>query len=385
MTTEPRGWRWLDGPARVAGTLSVLALRNLRRQRTRTLMTGVAISISIGLVTAISGMTAGLTREFSAMGAQRGELSITETRAADIGAASIDGAVGRFAQSLPGVANVSAMLYGLADLPGTESFMIFGLDTQSFWIRQFAIAEGERLRTARDILLGKAAAHNLDKRVGDAIKIRGVSYRVAGVYETGISYQDYGGVLTLQEMQRLLKRPDQVSIYGLKLSDAGYAQSIQRQIEPRFPDVTVSRSTDAAESATLLRTVHAATGALSLVAVLIGTVSLMNTMLMSVMERTREIGTLRAVGWRRRRVVGLVLRESLLLSVLGGLAGIVFGILLIRLLSLEETVGAYLAGSFTPDLLARAFLLALAVGAAGAVYPAWQVANRPPIEALNYE
>jgi putative ABC transport system permease protein len=108
-------------------------------------------------------------------------------------------------------------------------------------------------------------------------------------------------------------------------------------------------------------------------------------MLMSVSERTREIGTLRALGWRRRRVVGMIVRESLVLSFLSGLVGIAAGVGMGVLVAAEPTMGSFLTPSYSPQLMAQAMGLALLLGGFGALYPAWRASNLSPIEALRYE
>ena len=111
----------------------------------------------------------------------------------------------------------------------------------------------------------------------------------------------------------------------------------------------------------------------------------MNAMLMSVYERTREIGTLRALGWRRRRVVWMIVREAVLLSLLSGLAGIAVGIGMGTLVAMEPTMGGYLKGSYSLPLLLQVMAIALVLGGIGALYPAWRASNLSPIEALRYE
>jgi ABC-type antimicrobial peptide transport system permease subunit len=112
---------------------------------------------------------------------------------------------------------------------------------------------------------------------------------------------------------------------------------------------------------------------------------MMNAMLMSVFERTRELGVLRALGWRRRRVLRMVLGESLALSLLSTLLGIAIGVGLNALFSLEPTYGQLLPAIYTPGSFAQVVVLALALGGLGGLYPAWRAANLRPVEALRYE
>ncbi len=372
----------VPGPlSRVGG----VALRNLLRQRTRTLLTMLAIGVSVGLVVALGGMGEGMIQEYSSIGGQAGDLTITETKATEISMAAISDEVGRYAAGLPGVAHVSGALLGFAWAPGMPYLLAFGYDPNSFAMGHFAITEGDRMRTPREIIIGRVAARNFKKGIGDSLQIMGTNYRIVGIYETGTAYEDGAVVLSLKEAQRLFKKPNQVSVYGIKLSDPGQAEAIKQQIQSRYSQVSVSSSTDFAEKTNEMQTFRSMVDALLLITLLVGGVGLMNAMVMSVSERTREIGTLRALGWRSRRVIGMILREALLLSVLSGLAGIALGIGLGTLLTLEPTMGYLLKGSYPAGLLARTMLIALGLGAAGAIYPAWRASHLEPIEALRYE
>jgi ABC-type antimicrobial peptide transport system permease subunit len=112
---------------------------------------------------------------------------------------------------------------------------------------------------------------------------------------------------------------------------------------------------------------------------------MMNVMMMSVFERTQEIGVLRALGWRRRRVLRMVLIEALALSLLSAIAGIAIGFGLGALLALEPTYGPFLPSVYSPPIFAGTFALALALGVLGGLYPSWRAASMRPIEALRYE
>jgi putative ABC transport system permease protein len=123
----------------------------------------------------------------------------------------------------------------------------------------------------------------------------------------------------------------------------------------------------------------------SAIALAIGSVGMLNTMVMSVLERTQEIGILRAIGWRKKRIVQMILCESFLLSLVGAVAGVLLAMLLTRTLASFSPVQAYVRSDLSPVVIAIGFALAGLVSLAGGAYPAIRGANLPPTEALRYE
>jgi putative ABC transport system permease protein len=125
--------------------------------------------------------------------------------------------------------------------------------------------------------------------------------------------------------------------------------------------------------------------AISFLAVAVGGIGVLNTMLMSVLERTREIGVLRALGWRRRRVLGMIINESLLLGLLGGLVGILVAYGLTFLLNQIPMIGSILTPKWELVIFLRAVAVALLLGLLGGLYPAYRATRLQPVEALRYE
>jgi putative ABC transport system permease protein len=124
---------------------------------------------------------------------------------------------------------------------------------------------------------------------------------------------------------------------------------------------------------------------ISLLAVIVGGVGVLNTMLMSVLERTREIGVLRALGWKRRSILSLIFKESLILAFLGGLCGFGFGFGLIAVLQIIPGVGEFITPIWGWDIIGRAMTIALLLGILGGLYPAFRATRLRPVEALRYE
>ena len=121
------------------------------------------------------------------------------------------------------------------------------------------------------------------------------------------------------------------------------------------------------------------------VALILGSVGMLNTMLMSIFERTREIGILRAVGWRRRRVLALVLGEALVIAVMGTVLGMLLAVTGLRAITMAPTARGFINPNLPPEVLFIALAMGVGLSLLGGVYPAARAAALEPTEALRYE
>ena len=130
---------------------------------------------------------------------------------------------------------------------------------------------------------------------------------------------------------------------------------------------------------------HAAAWGTSSIALLIGILGIANTMAMSVFERTREIGILRALGWKRWRVLLLIQMEAAVLGFAGGVIGIAAGWAALRALSTLPQTASIVSASFPLLLLPEALGIAVLAGLAAGAIPAWRGARLSPVEALRHD
>jgi ABC-type antimicrobial peptide transport system permease subunit len=295
---------------------------------------------------------------------------------------AIDERVAKRIAALPEVKSVTGIVFGFSSGKNMPLLFVQGYQPNSDGIRHFRIVEGEPLSGTREALLGRTAADAMAMGIGESVNVFGSRFRVVGIYETGVAFEDSAMVISLREAQALFGGPRKVGFLGIALRDPRQVDSVLKELEERFPEISVSKTAEFADSLPDLQTMSAMIGAISFLAVLVGGIGMMNTVFMSVFERTREIGVLRALGWRKRRVLGMIMKESLLISAVGGVVGLLLGMGLGNLFPL---LLAYLEPFFSGELMVRALVLALVLGSIAGLYPAWWASRLDPLEALRYE
>ena len=369
-----------------------MILRNLLGRRTRSLLAVLGIAVGVAAVISLGMLAEGLSQGYAALGGGSGaDLLVMQDEALDIVFSGVDQELGLTLAGLPGVADISEMVYTFAATEGAPYFIVYGYDPTSFAIRHFKIADGEPLqrrsgqRGGKPLLLGRTVAEDLDLSVGDSFRLYESTYRIVGIYETGQPIEDGAAVILLEDAQLISGKPRQVNAFLLKLQDGADAGAVRQRIERRFSDLTVTTSADFSADQDMIRYFSAFTWAVSLIAVLIGGVGVMNTVLMSVFERTREFGVLRALGWRAHQVLAMVLGESLALSTVGGVVGTLLGIAAVRAVEHVPTVSSILSVTLSAPLIAQSLGLALGLGLVGGALPAWRASRLPPVEAMRYE
>jgi ABC-type antimicrobial peptide transport system permease subunit len=364
-----------------------MTFRNLVRRRVRSLLTMGGIAIGVGLIVSLGAITEGMMVDFTAFASQGGaELVAMQAKVADMGYSVIEERVGQAIAAMPEVQDVSGIIWGFSSGKGTPFLFVFGLDPNGRAIRHYRIVEGQRIRGRGEIMLGRSAADELKKRVGDVISLQSGAFRVVGIYETGVAYEEGGGVVALRDAQAAFQKPRQVSMYQIKVRDPSQAEAVREQIKQRFgKDVSVSMAATFIENTADIQNTKAMLEAIFALAIVVGGVVVTNTMVMAVLERTREIGTLRAVGWRQKRVLWMILSESLLLSLLAAGLGILVGVVFTTGLQANPGFGMLITGVYTPQVIAQAVGVSLFLGAAGGLYPAWRASRLRPVEALRYE
>jgi ABC-type antimicrobial peptide transport system permease subunit len=374
----------------------LVLIRSLLRRRTRTLLTISGIAIGIAAIVSLVALSKGIVANYSeSIGRSDGDLTLQALQgpgqALTLGT-GFDERVLEDVRRMPEVRSASGMLYTMAAVPGAPFFFVYGYELEQPAIEHFKIVAGVPLgeertrRGGRPILLGQVAADKLARSVGDTVRVEETTFRVVGIYETGVAMEDSGAVVSLDDAQTLADMPRQVMFVSIQLRQPQRAEQFEARLRRLLPDDVEIAGTEAGSMLRdMLELLDSYAWGVALIAALVGGVGMMNTVLMSVFERTREIGVLRAVGWSRWRVLRMILGESLVLGLVGGLLGLVAGVGLTWLGANAPAMAGLTRADIPTGLIAQAMSMALLLGMVGGLYPAWHAARLAPIEALRYD
>ncbi len=392
------------------------ALRSLGGNRLRTALTMLGVVIGVGSVVGMIALGEGARKSVEGSIRSMGTnlLSIRPGSPSRFGVRSgtsetLTEGDARAIEDLPGIAAMAPDATGMAQveyLTNNASTVVVGATPEWLGVRAFELADGAFIRPPdlvarrRVAVLGSFVAQTLFAAldpIGERIQVKGVPFVVVGVLEekgtSGFGNPDDQIVVPLTTYQSALFGTDKLSGISVQVADGVAMDVVQADIERvirsrhRIPegqedDFRVRSQTE------MLQTMNEVTGAftallggVAAVSLLVGGIGIMNIMLVSVRERTREIGIRKAVGARRRDILLQFLVEAIFVSVVGGLFGLALGyglaFAMSRLANWEAVVPPY--------AVVLALGTSIGIGVVFGVWPARQAARLDPVEALRYE
>lgn len=367
--------------------------RNLRRRRFRSLATAVGVALAVGIYTVMTAVASTMVSGFRSTG-EVDEVVIVQAGAVMADLSSVPRSALGFVQTLGGVASrdsaplVSPELrlgtrldVGTADPQGIE---IRGVEERNVAVyRQVRLLRGSWARSGYEATVGLAVAENLGLDVGSTLSFEGADWRVVGLMQSQGCVYDQEIWVDLDDLAASAGRRD-LTGFTLRVADAGRVESTLEQVNQnrRFPLRAQTAKAFYARAGASSAAIGAMGSFLALILAVGAVFAGMNTMFTNVAARRREIGVLRAIGYRRWNVLTAVLIESMLICLVGGLLGIGLGVGLARL-PFHLPYLANAAVQVQAEHIAQSLSLTLVIGVAGGLLPALQAARLRVIDALQ--
>jgi putative ABC transport system permease protein len=366
-------------------------LRNLRNHSIRSILTAAGIGAALASLLALVGFSRGVDRAVILTMEDRGtDIVAVKKGSVEVLTTDLDeGLAGRI-RSVPGVLNVMSSIGDLVEMESGEMAYMAGWSEEGgFWSTlKFTAGKRPDPGDMGSVVLGEALAEALGKKPGDRIVISGEAFRVAGITKQASVIDDRSVMMPLQVLQRLLGREGKVSGFHIRVDhpeNSSRLAEVRNRLSAAIPEVAFIESGEVAHYALMTRLLHAMAWASSTIALVMAFVIVLNTLLMAVTERTREIGLLAAIGWKPSRVIAMIVLEGVLIAAAGAVLGVCAGLLGLKLMMMHPQIGGFLQPEVTPVLVLQSVALVLAVGAVGSLYPAWRATRMRPMELLRGE
>jgi putative ABC transport system permease protein len=367
------------------------AWKNLWRRRLRTLLTLCGIGMAIGAFVALVGFSRSFENEWLKLYSASGtDIAVVDKNFMN---SSVNQSLQATLRAVPVVEMAEPMIFNIMDITPEVNALMFGWVDDSYEFNSLTFSSGGRFHNGKpEVILGETLAHNLGKKVGDKLDLQGSTYTIVGIYHGGTGLEAGAVIMPLDQLQQLSSLQGKVSGFHVRLKPAPpgespehYLKRAQKQIEAAMPGLNAQAAAERAANNQFVGLAHAVAWGTSGIALLMGILGIANTMAMSVFERTREIGILRAIGWKAWRVMMLIQAEATVLGFVGGFIGIGFGWGALQLLSALPQTASVVSTSLSWVHLVEALAISVLSGLIAGAYPAWRGAHLSPVEALRHD
>ena len=380
------------------------ALRNIWLKKSRSILALVGLSIAIiGIISLIS-ISVGIKGEITGIFSKMEGVSVMEVGVLDDSQSKVSLDWVKKLESFPEVKTIVPVITGMAidfeesdiDLSrGLTSIVAYiGIDPSEASKLQIGslyypkVISGRFLKSndKNSVLLTEGLAEDYKKKVGSKVEFNGKEFTVVGIVDPESEMFNnliFTSILPAQEMAD--RDSNIVNILHLDLYDPKDSDNLADKINFRYEDDDIEATSSSGFAGSIggvLENLDLFLIGVSSIALMVGVIGILNTMLMSVMERTKEIGILKAVGWTSDNILQLIVFESIFLGLLGGAIGVILATFLVifianPLLPFPMAISA--------DLIFYSFLVSIISGVVGGVYPAWKASKLDPVDAIRFE
>lgn len=387
-------------------SIYTVSRREIFERKSRSMLTILGIAVGVATIVALLSIGFGMQEQIrksldKILGA--GFIVINENQLIFSTGGQLDASLAREIKRIKGVDAAVPILSEHVYIPKYSilPISVMGVDPQEAdKISNVELASGRdwlpKDEGKLSAVVGYSIADALDLKPGDTLKVRldvegekYVTLRVIAVAKpTGFGDQDQTIYLPYSTVEKLYGEYGKATMILVKLEDERYADSVKTQIEKRFKGLRVVEKKFLMEGVSqIMGTINSVLLGLGAISLLVGGLGVMNTIMTSVLERTRQIGILKAIGASRKKILVMFLFESVLLGIIGGAIGCVGGVVMTKLASLFifKWTGIFLPFKLYSWVFLFASGVSILVGIGAGLYPSYRASNLRPVEALRYE
>ena len=387
----------------------VLAYKNLKRRKSRSFLTIGGVALAVAVLVCLLGFNAGyqeaLTSDIDKMGYQvvvtaKGcpYEAATLILNGEAGLKFIDEDIYKQIISDPDIDKITPLLAQVAYDPekedgkgGFNSYL--GIEKSYIELKpnvQFKSGEWFSSEDANEVIMGYDAAESEQKTVGDKISIpnKDVTLIIVGIFERTATQEDGDIFLPLKTTQRIFEVGGKLTGIGIKLKQIEKISEFEERLYPMASIQVISMSQVKGTILNLVSSAKILIMSVAFIAIFVAIIGVINTILMSVFERTQEIGIMKAIGASKLDIFKLIWIETLIICTLGGFFGSIVAILggnftelLVRKVMPYAPGGKLLL--ITPELLLFSFFGVIIIGIISGLYPAFRAASMRPIEVIR--
>ena len=369
-------------------TFFTVVSRGLLRRPIRTGLTLVGISIGIAAVVALVGMSSGYEKSIGKQLDVIGIDLVVSNMGGGFMPKVFDASIEKQIAKLPRVAKTTAVLMQMLSVEDAPMVMVSGREWGGFTWDKLKVLEGRLPKDGKEpaVVLGRLAAEVLKKKVGDTVQIEADELKVVGIVDGQAVVENGAIILALPVLQVATGNEEKVNFIDIRVTPETSKEQVKEisdGVKKIFPLGRAMVASEVVGTSQGFQIARAMSWSTSLLAIIVGVLGVMNTMMMTVFERTQEFCVLLAIGWKRSRIMRMVLWESALLGFLGGVIGVIIGVVGVNLLITAPVMRGMLEPDLNVRMLAMDVGIAVVVGVFSGIYPAWRSSRLTPSHALQ--
>ncbi len=365
-----------------------IIVRGLMRRPVRTGLTLVGISIGIAAVVALVGISRGFEQSWTQGMKARGTDVVVSNMGNALSPKPFSATVRERIAAIPKVTATCSIFVDLTSIEDSSMMIVSAREWGGFSWQSLKIVAGRMPKDSMEpvVVLGQNAAEVLGKKVGDPIQIEAEELTVSGIVDGGALVENGSVILSLPLYQKISGNEGRINIIDVRAASGMGEDEVKKlciQINTLVPEARAMPAGENVGNSQAYRFISAMSWGTSLLAVIVGVLGVMNTMLMTVFERKQEICILLAIGWKRGRIIRMVLLESALLGLLGGIGGVLIGTLGLKVVEKMPAIHGLLEPDLSLRLMILSVAIAVVVGVISGLYPAWRSSRLTPSLAMQ--